>query len=112
MDDRERARYTYARQKLWEVLQCLVSTQPVTKRIIAAAGPLFHLKLMHSSLVDELPHDARTKFDEIIGLLSRHPLRSGEDSLIEASAERLSHHQRRRITENVIDIYVTISGGL
>jgi hypothetical protein len=112
MDAVEREKYGQARKRVWEALQCLVDTKPIMKRIAAAGRPLFALHNRDGDLVEQLPPEARTKFDEVIQLLTKHPPAHKYDNEIDASVSRLSPRQMARITKNVLDIYVKISGGL
>jgi hypothetical protein len=105
-------RHWYVRQKVWEALRCLVSTKPFRDRLTAAAGPLSQLKYMHSKLLDDLPENVRVKFDDVMQALTKHPPEWNGDSGAAASVRNLTPRQRTKIAQDILDIYVAVSGGL
>jgi hypothetical protein len=105
-------RHSYIRQKVWEALRCLVSTKLFRDRLAAAAGPLLDLRNLHRHLLDELPDDVRSKFDDVTQVLTKHPPEWKGDSVAAASVRSLTPRQRTKIAEDILDIYVAVSGGL
>ena len=107
-----RQRHWYVRQKVWEALRCLVGTKQFRDRLAAAADPLSQLKHLHPHLLDELPEDVRSKFADTMVALTKHPPEWNGDSTFAASVRRLTPRQRTKIAQNILEIYVAVSGGL
>jgi hypothetical protein len=105
-------RHSYVRQKVWEALGCLVSTKRFRDRLAAAACPLLQLKNMFPHLLDELPEDVRSKLDDVTQALTKHLPEWKDDSAAAASVRRLTPRQRTKIAQDILDIYVAVSGGL
>jgi len=102
----------YVRQKVWEALRCLVSPKQFRDRLTAAAWPLSQLKYMHPQLVDALPEDTRSKFDDVMEALTKHSPEWKGDSDAAASVRSLTPRQRTKVAQDILDIYVVVSGGL
>ncbi len=107
-----REKHWYVRQKVWEAVRCLVGTKLFRNRLIAAASSLSELNIMHPSLVEDLPVDVRTKFKDVMEALTRYQVEWNGDSVHAASVRKLTPRQRTKIAENILDIYVAVSGGL
>ena len=107
-----REKHWYVRQKSWEAVRCLVGTKLFRDRLIAAASPLSELKIMHPSLVEDLPEGVQNKFKDVMEALTRYQAEWKGDSVHAASVRKLTPRQRTKVAEYILDIYVAVSGGL
>jgi hypothetical protein len=102
----------YVRERVYRALRCLIGAKPFRERLAAAASCLSDLEGFHSVLLDRLPEDVRRKFDGVMEALAKHPPEWKGLGAHEASACRLTPRQRAKIAQDVLDIYVAVSGGL
>jgi|SRR5580658_1959310 hypothetical protein len=105
-------KHSYVRQKVWEALGCLVSTKQFRIRLTEAAQPLSQLTNTHPHLVAELPEDVRRKMDCVVQALTKYQPEWKGGSVAEASVSRLTPRQRTKIAQEILEIYVAVSGGL
>jgi hypothetical protein len=112
METDDHIEHCYVRQKLWEAMGCLVGPKHFRDRMTAAAGPLTHLKYLHSDLVARLPDNVRSKFNDVIQLLTQKSPEWRDDSGEAASVRKLTPRQRRKIGEDILSMFVSVSGGL
>jgi len=110
--DHERKRHWYAREKVWQAVDCLVGDGKLQDRLVAAAHPLVRLRTLHADEVAQLPDGVRAKFDAVAADLTKRPPEWPRDSAIEASVRKLKPHQRSKLARDILDIFVTLSGGL
>ena len=110
--DVRHSRNSHIRQKVWQVLRCLVSTKQFEDRLAAAAGPLFELNIMYRPLLDKLPEDVRRKFDDVIKVLTKHQSGPECDGEVAELVRSITDCQRSKIAEKILDLYVAVSGGL
>jgi len=118
----EHGAQAHVRQKLWEALRCLVSNESFRDRLIYAAGPLTQLP---RNEIEQLPDGVRDRLRSVVDALTEHPApphwvaaqsRLGSAGVlfsgIGASVRKLTPRQRRKIAEEILSLFVALSGGL
>jgi hypothetical protein len=118
----EHGAQSHARQKLFEALYCLVGNGSFRDRLIHAASPLTELL---PSEVEQLPDTARDRFTAVVDALTKYPPSPKPSAIewgvpppeifesgIEASVHKLTPRQRRKIAEEILSMFVALSGGL
>jgi hypothetical protein len=113
----DRDRNWYARQKLWEAVGCLIDRRSFRDRLTAAAGPLAQLNGLHPDEVALLPERQRLKFEAVVGILTKHPPPTFPDlyhweSGITFSVRKMTPRQRAKAAQDILDLFVELSGGL
>jgi hypothetical protein len=95
---------SYARQKLWEALRCLVDEGPLRARLTHTIVPLYQLTAI-GSLTDPLA----SKVKSICSELDKTPAMIGEHYL---PRSHLSPKRAKQMAQEILDLYIDASGGL
>jgi len=95
---------SYARQKLWEALRCLVDEGPLRARLTYTIVPLLQL-----TAIGDLKDPLASKIKSICDELDKSPSMIGEHYL---PRSHISPKRARKIAEEILHLYVEASGGL
>jgi hypothetical protein len=95
---------SYAKQKLYEAVHCLVGSNTIQERLTFAAVSLVQLR----APVGELPSEIREQFDVVLERLTIEPLSTATGY----SPRRLTDEEGREIAQDIFGMFVKVMGGL
>ena len=99
----------HTRQKFWEALGCLIGASPIQDRLAHAALLLVTLAPRE---VAALPEEIQSRFTAWMDTFERHPAEIPGEGTIHASARKLTSVEGVKLAREVLDIYVTLHGGI
>jgi hypothetical protein len=100
-------RDSYAQEKLYVAMLCLIADRPLRKRLAdAAVSSLIRLMPAHFSNDEHLK-----AWQQIMDDLTWAPPDSSDDGSIEATIRRMLDEDARKVAEAILSLYHKLSGG-
>ena len=97
-------RVDYAREKLYQAIDCLVGAGSIQERLIWAANCLISLTS------DDFPEEERQTFEDLWSELTRYP--NDHAGAITDSVNRLHEEEATKVARGIFSLYITIRGGI
>jgi len=99
-------RVDYAREKLYQAVESLISGGTIKHRVAATGQFLIRLKS------EDFPQDLREKYDNIMKQLTEFPPEFNADSSFSASTRRMTDPDAEKLAKDIFNLYVAIRGGI
>jgi hypothetical protein len=97
---------SYAQEKLYEAVLCLISEGPLRKRLAAAAIYIIRLMPGHFSNSKHLKAWEQVR-DDLTWVVAE----TGDDGKIDATIKRMIDEDARKAAEAILSLYHNVSGG-
>ena len=97
---------SYAQEKFYQALTCLISEGPLRKRLAYAAQYLIRLTPQHFANSDHLK-----AWERIRDKLTWVDAGRRDDGNIDATTKRMIDEDAKRIAMKILDLYQELSGG-
>jgi hypothetical protein len=99
-------RVDYAREKLYQAVESLISDGTLKHRVAATGQFLIRLKS------EDFPQDLRKNYDNIMEHLTEFHPEFNADSSFAASTRRMTDRDAEKLAKDIFNLYVDLTGGI
>jgi hypothetical protein len=100
-------RLDYAREKLWQAIHVLVTSESSLQERLASAA----IYLIRLQAKDDFPEEYQAAFEFIVDSLTHEPA-VGDEGKIQATTRKMTDIEARQVAERILSLYTQLKGGI